>query len=668
MNNFIKKIFDENNLIIAIPAIIVILIIISFMIYGFSQPRSTTISEIENLLAKQTRLETTMVEEYNEGTYTKTEPFIKVNPYGIAPLSALLMFDTEETTNFKIVVKGKTTDADLEFITGETNKHTIPLYGLYEGSTTIELYEYSQVEALTGEMIYTTNVDIVIAEEDILRLPDATIDTTYEYFSDDFMMLSPATSNLPVAYDYNGDVRWYLNIGLGFGPEFLDNGHLMIGTDRIISDPYYTTGLYEMDLLGKIYKEYYIPGGFHHDLVELDNGNLLVLSSDFNGTVEDIVVEIDRTTGTVIKTWDIADYIPTTEGMTQMWTSADWFHNNSIDFDSVNNSIILSGRHQDAVISIGYDSGDLNWIIGDPTNWDTPNLVEDYFFTPTSPIFEWQYAQHSAKLLPDGNIFIFDNGNNKSKNSENYVSASSSYSRGVIYDINTDTMEIAQVYQYGKELGPDFYSPYISNVEYYTDSNYMIHSGGIAYSSDLGPLNIPAPLYNGEGTIYENSITVELLNDEIAYRLRVSGNYYRAARLTPYNSLTVFTLGAGEALGNQAVTKQYLEPIDKRYTFFDTLPIGYELNVVKQTDRLVVEGIFNRYEEIYLILESDTDKLLYNIPTSRSAYTAMCSSVFQGDERFLTFYVNEEGISGNYRVYLNIDGRQYDTYQVVEFK
>ena len=31
-----------------------------------------------------------------------------------------------------------------------------------------------------------------------------------------------------------------------------------------------------MDLLEKIYYEYTLPGGYHHDVYEMENGNLLV--------------------------------------------------------------------------------------------------------------------------------------------------------------------------------------------------------------------------------------------------------------------------------------------------------------------------------------------------------------------------------------------------------
>ena len=55
------------------------------------------------------------------------------------------------------------------------------------------------------------------------------------------------------------------------------------------------TGLYEMNLLGKIITEFSMEGGYHHDYYELENGNLLVASDEFNnddGTVEDYIVEL----------------------------------------------------------------------------------------------------------------------------------------------------------------------------------------------------------------------------------------------------------------------------------------------------------------------------------------------------------------------------------------
>ena len=166
------------------------------------------------------------------------------------------------------------------------------------------------------------------------------------------------------------------------------------------------TGLYEMDLLGKIYQEYSLEGGYHHDYYEMENGNLLVSSDDFyneDGTVEDYIVELDRNTGKIVKRFDLKNILKMEDGKSENWTAYDWFHNNSVWYDKNTNSITLSGRHQDAVINIDYRSGKLNWIIGDSTNWSEE--YQKYFFEPVDDDeFEWQWSQHAAMITPDGYV------------------------------------------------------------------------------------------------------------------------------------------------------------------------------------------------------------------------------------------------------------------------
>lgn len=281
------------------------------------------------------------------------------------------------------------------------------------------------------------------------------------------------------------------------------------------------------DLLGKIYTEYSLPGGYHHDYYEMENGNLLVASDDFNndyGTVEDYIVELDRNTGEIIKTWDLKNILNMEDGKSENWSSYDWFHNNSVWYDKNTNSITLSGRHQDAVINIDYESGKLNWIIGDPTNWSEE--YQKYFFTPIGDNFEWQWSQHAAMITPEGYVFILDNGNNKSKIKDEYVEANNSYTRGVMYKIDTENMTIEQIWEYGKERGSEFYSPYISDVDYIEKDHYIVHSGGIVYVEGKNS-NQPAGFSENAKLV---STTVELLNNEVIFEISLPTNNYRVEK------------------------------------------------------------------------------------------------------------------------------------------
>ncbi len=110
---------------------------------------------------------------------------------------------------------------------------------------------------------------------------------------------------------------------------------------------YYKEGMIEVDLLGKIYREYMIPGGQHHDFVELPDGNLLVASDSPDlSTVEDYVVEIDRETGAVVWELDMKDLISQEDGQSASMDSdgseeTDWFHNNGLAYDAENDLVLL---------------------------------------------------------------------------------------------------------------------------------------------------------------------------------------------------------------------------------------------------------------------------------------------------------------------------------------
>lgn len=108
------------------------------------------------------------------------------------------------------------------------------------------------------------------------------------------------------------------------------------------------------------------------------------------------------------------------------WTAKDWFHNNSVDYNPAQNTLTVSGRHQDAVAVIDYDTQKLIAIIGSPEGWSEE--MQDYFLTPEGGDFEWQWAQHAATWLDDQHIMMFDNGMYRSKTEENAVKAEDNYS------------------------------------------------------------------------------------------------------------------------------------------------------------------------------------------------------------------------------------------------
>lgn len=86
-----------------------------------------------------------------------------------------------------------------------------------------------------------------------------------------------------------------------------------------------------------------------------------------------------------------------------------WAHVNSVDYDPTDDSIIVSSRHQSAIIKIGRDKK-VKWIIGSHEGWKKP--FADKLLTPVDasgkPIacdkfmnhcenkFDWTWTQHTA--------------------------------------------------------------------------------------------------------------------------------------------------------------------------------------------------------------------------------------------------------------------------------
>lgn len=634
---------------------IIILSLLCGVIVGyFFVTGGEKVLEKKDILVYQSELEN----KFTSYGYTIDEPNIILNPYEISPLTALVLFETSDYVSPTVTVVGKSEKTTYIHTFKESKTHYLEILGLYPDYNNEVIISYGDV---TKKIYIQTG-----------KLPNDFVTPSSIYKDEDKLnnelyFYTPSSRGYTCAYDINGDVRWYLTENFIWEINRLRNGNLLLSTDKLINNPYYMTGLYEMDMLGKIYFEYNIDGGYHHDYFEMPSGNILVLSNNFaNGTVEDYIVELDLKDGSIVKKFDLTDILPMDEGESENFTTYDWFHNNSIWYDEKTNSITLSGRHIDAVINISYDTGKLNWIIGDSTNYSSE--WQKYFFKPIGDNFEWQWSQHSAKITPEGYVFIFDNGNNKSKIKEDYVDASNSYSRGVIYKIDTINMTIEQIWEYGKERGSDFYSPYISNVLYLEENHFVVHSGGIVKVNGI-PYNYPAGLSNEDVSL--KSDTVELLNNEVIYELILPTNNYRVRKMEMYSN-GEYKQGIGVRLGSISKTEESnkhtiivkSKDIDNNYN-------KHNITFDKEVNRLVFSGTFLKDDKVKIILDKFLGKKEYDVIVRKRPYTAMCVDVFTDKEEKdgikVTKYINNTGLNGKYLIYVSINGTIYKTNKYVEF-
>ena len=609
-------------------------------------------SYCESLVKRQTKAEREMLDAFAAGDYTLEQPLIKLNPYLINPLSAVVLFRTEKETAVTVTIYGKEERGNIVHTFPQAKEHILPIIGLYadcENCVELRLYEGRAHKI-------TIHTEPLSGDEPKLL----SIHTELEYASEELIFVTPSLNALATAFDYRGDIRWHLTVPVVFDLKRMKNGNILIGTERVLRMPYYMSGLYEMTMAGKIIKEYSVPGGYHHDQWEMEDGNLLVLTEDPSyETVEDLVVLIDREDGRILKTWDLKNCLVPGEGPSGGYTDKDWFHNNALWYDKNTNSITLSGRHTDSIINIDYDTGKLNWILGDPENW--PEEKMKYFFTPTGAgDFDWPYEQHACLVTPNGDIMCFDNGHYRSKIREKFLLNRDSFSRGVLYRINQEKMTIEQLWQYGKERGEEFFSSYIGNVEWYGEGHYLVHSGGIQYYGEHASEK-PAALLQGDPNVRAESITVEVLHGKVILEMKIEGNFYRAEKLSLYHERDNLPMGEGRQVGKMGVTPEF-DTLIPRESCGELLPYRYEAELIEEEDRFTFKAIFEGGQLVMLMLENEEEEHGYFISTSKNKFTALCCGTFiEKDPRNITLSVNKAGLKGIYDVRVIVDNKKYET-------
>lgn len=618
--------------------------------------------EAEEAFLSQTTVDEGLQAEAQSG-YSFEEPSVILDPYGTSPLTAVVVFSTEEEMGGTITVKGKAPENDISGSFEAGTEHIVPVYGLYNGDTT-------QVEMILDDgtsntlEITTEKLDINVGTIEV----DMKDSSSYDYSN--LTMVCSAGGSL-YAVDGAGDIRWYYTSGGTLGVHQLENGHLMLPTQFLLKSTYYKSGLQEIDLSGKVYKEYAIPGGMHHDFQELPNGNLLVAgdSPDLS-TVEDYVVEIDRLTGEVVWELDMADILDKEDGASASIVSdgsdeIDWFHNNGVWYDEVNDLVLLSARHKDAIVAVHKADKSLAWILGDPNGWET--VDESYFFTPKGDDFEWQYAQHQISMLDNGDIMMFDNGTAKVKaaDAENRVTGDDIYSRAVIYRIDTEEMTIEQIYEYGKERGPEWYSDWISGVVSLdgTQNQLWITAGSNLYSPDeesydYGPTGMMTP-----GLIKSTHID-QVSNGELIFEMKISGDSYASLTYRSFR-MPFYTQGAGldvtqtgEVLGNLGQTAE----ADVQISFEGVKSLeGEGWNFTLDDTKMSLSGTYKTQTsadalgEGYLVLKDGETVKAYSLTQNAT----------DGEEETsvsVTGWVSNVGLEGStYDIYLVLDGVTYQT-------
>ena len=263
----------------------------------------------------------------------------------------------------------------------------------------------------------------------------------------------------------------------------------------------------------------------------------------------------------------------------------------------------------------------------------------------------------------------FDNHHWGCRDPKKYLRSEDNYSRGVRWAINTDDMTIEQVWEYGKDRGAEFYSPYICNVEYYNEGHYMVHSGGIAYDAEGYPSQVLGPVASLDGGT-QFSTTVEIDNDKKMLELKVTGNFYLGEKIKLFDCCNL-VMGKGGVLGAMGVTKENDSPIPAEMieNHKDELPETCNATITEEIDRFTLHSVFHKGELVVMYLIQGDEEHQYFINTNKTDFKAMCCATFLDESdldeealrRNTNTSVNKAGLSGTYDIKIFIDDTLYET-------
>lgn len=502
---------------------------VSFSVF---QSASTTSSETD-LIEEQEQLEKEWQQDYMDGNHTFDNPMLIEDPYGEAPLTALTKFRTENPSRITVTVASRGEAQDITHTYSAFNQeHEVPVLGLYpdtDNEVTIEAEDRQGNVQEQTVAIETGDTPAFVHDREVIESSPAEMEPGLTF-------LTPGKSKF-YGVDEQGDIRWYSSRTGGFVFKRLSNGNLLLGASQ--SEDKRNEYLFEIDMLGKVQQQYKVnlpnygdTNVIHHDAIELPNNNLLVTVHDnSNAYVEDTMVEIDRDTGETVETLDLKDIFPSEayeEYSGPNERDGDWMHLNAIWYDKENKSILISSRHQSAVMSLTYPDMNINWILGAPEGWSADMAKK--VLEPKNGELKYPGAQHAPMILPDQDdnpdtkdVLLFDNNRAVTRGDE---SVSQNFSQGIQYRINEAAGTVETVWDYGKERGKDFFSNVVSDADYmYGTKNRLLTSG---YQKVEGGYR---------ATVVETAGTT----DEVVYELELSGIkqgdgrvVYRAERLPLY--------------------------------------------------------------------------------------------------------------------------------------
>ncbi len=633
----------KNTLIAVVPITLLIVISLVLCIICYNETKYVSsyfdgdeIPAILSMVEKQKEANRRLDEASRDNKFTFDNPYVELNPYGVSPLSAVIIYTDKSKNKVEVYINNR-----LMTTIEASNTHIIPIYGLYEDyENIIKLVSNGKTKEIK---IKTEKANIKYPLE-ILKKSD-TLDNSNIYFT------VASYETWLTGWDTDGKLRFYFTENMRMDVEWLENGHFLIGTAQGQFAENFV-GFFEMDYLGKIYNYYLPENGYSFEFQTLKNGNILAAGGNTPVYIkEQVIYELDLKTGKKVNDINLLELFKKIDPSFEEVYLGQKAIRNGFYYNEDTDEMIISFRGIDTVFSINYKTKTLNWIFTDPSNEVFKNECWDEYKV-VSEKDKYPYGQHSPQITKDGLIAFFNNGYLRFKGfeagGEDKVSAyKNNYSRAEAYKIIDKKAELVWSYDANKEL----FSHQYGSIRIDENNNKFVDFGYVLKDEYRKDKN--ATLSNSEANpdnIY--ALLVELdSEDNIIFEAKCEEGKYRAFKHPLYNSKT-----------SNIDLKQlniYNEIKEDELTITNSnelkLDESYEwINTLKFTQ--------NTFETDYVIKEDDEINL-YFVSSNGKAYSLLYKDKNITNKNRI-FNVN---LTGRYALFIGINGVIYNPKKIVQF-
>lgn len=546
-------------------------------------------------------------EDISNNEYTLNSPMVLLDPFGNSPLTALIVFDTLEETKVFVYINSvfvTTMESDKE--------HIIPIYGLVENKD--------------------NEVRLVLENglEKTLNIKTDKIDSIFKYQyngvnnSNNSLFINSPRGKFSL--DGFGKVNWYMDNS---------NYEMEVTSDKKIYllDNY--NRLVETDFMGQVTRMYYVDlMGNNHQLVMLDNGNMMAIDSSFS------ISEINYETGEVVKVVDLIEILMDVDPEIDITKSVVYM--NHFQYVEEDNTILISIRGLDTIIKYDLSEKKIIWMITDNEIFSSKfsnyklNLVGDgsYFVGQHTPYMKENY------------LYVFDNNNCYFNNTNEFSSLGKS--SAIIYEING--MDIREIYRYKSDLSSGWYGNF-----YQYDDSRLINFGSVIDHSE-GNYSKVLELDENDNLLWElttdyNNILIYQANKDKFYNEETKNYQFKESvpiiTASNYKKYYYFDLGSGS---DEDAKKKEEEDL-KMYVADDEM-------IKKLANSIIDLGMVKISKVSGIEIDTDRDYEVIFINKENKYYRlSLKNDVY----RYLYFNDFISKINGEYAIYVKINKKYYDT-------